>query len=151
LKSINRIRIRADPEQVFRAAAEVLEWPRLLPHYSSVQVVEGRISDPVCTVDMEAHRNGFPCRWRAVRTLHEEEGRIHYRHTKSTWTGGMEVWWTVDPLDAGIVEARITHEMPRRSPLMEWFRQRVVGGLFVENIADKTLEGLKRHLERDSP
>jgi len=151
LKSINLIRIRADPKRVFRAAADVLEWPRLLSHYRRVDVVEGLISDAVCTLDMAAHRDGFPCRWRAVRTLHPNDLRIHYRHTKSTWTGGMDVWWTVSPLDGGFTEARITHEMPPTSPPVEWFRQWVVGGLFVENIADKTLEGLKRHLERPTP
>jgi len=151
LKSINQIRIRAAPERVFRAAQDVLAWPRLLSHYRTVEVVDGSISDPVCTLDMAAHRNGFPCRWRAVRTLHPQDLRIHYRHTKSTWTSGMDVWWTVEPVDGGTTEARITHEMPPTPRPMEWFRQKVVGGLFVENIADKTLEGLKRHLERGAP
>ncbi len=45
LKSINLIRIRADPKRVFRAAADVLEWPRLLSHYRRGDVVEGLISD----------------------------------------------------------------------------------------------------------
>jgi len=151
LKSVNAIRIRASPEEVYVAAADVLEWPRLLSHYRRVDVVEGLVSDPVCTLEMVAHRDGFPCRWRAVRRLHPEDRRIHYLHTRSTWTGGMEVWWTVDPTGDGITVARITHEMPPKSFPLEWFRQRVVGGLFVENIADKTLAGLKRHLEKDSP
>jgi hypothetical protein len=36
---------------------------------------------------------------------------------------------------------------PSRNPLLQWFRQVVVGKIFVENIAGKTLAGLKKHLE----
>jgi len=148
LKSINRIGIHAGLDRVYRAAADVLEWPRLLSHYRWVRVVEGSAGDAECIVEMAAHRNGFPCKWQARRTLHPAQSRIHYRHTKSTWTSGMDVWWTLEALEGGLVEARITHEMPvsGNRPL-EWFRGFVVGKLFVENIADKTLAGLKRHLE----
>jgi len=149
VKSVNRIQIHADLGRVYEMAADVLEWPRLLSHYRWVRVVEGRAEDPDCVVEMAAQRDGFPCKWQARRTLFPATNRIHYLHTRSTWTRGMDVWWTVEALDGGLVEARITHEMPPSpNPLVEWFRRFVVGWLFVENIADKTLEGLKRHLER---
>ena len=144
----NQIQIRADIDDVYRAAADVLEWPRLLPHYRWVRVVEGDASNPRCVVEMAASRNGFPCSWQAERILLPEEYRIHYRHTRSTWTKGMDVWWILRRLDAGLVEAKITHEMPPSDCVTEWFRRWVVGKLFVENIADKTLMGLKMHLER---
>lgn len=144
----NRIRIRADIDDVYRVAADVLEWPRLLSHYRWVRVVDGDASDRRCAVEMAASRDGFPCSWRAERTLHPEEYRIRYRHTRSTWTRGMDVWWILRTVDDGTVEATITHEMPRSNLATEWFRRWVVGRMFVENIADRTLRGLKLHLER---
>ena len=148
MNSINSIRIRADLDRVYRAAADVLAWPRFLSHYRWVRVVQGNADDPECVVEMAARLGGVPCRWQARRTLHPDRRSIHYLHTKSTWTSGMDVWWTLESLGGGVVEARITHEMPAaKNRLVEWFRRFVVGRVFVENIADKTLAGLKRHLE----
>ena len=144
----NRILIRADIGDVYRAAADVLEWPRLLSHYRWVRLVEGDASNGHCVVEMAASRTGFPCSWRSRMELHPEEHRIRYVHTRSTWTRGMEVWWILRTTTDGLVEATITHEMPRSNFVMEWFRKWVVGRMFVENIADKTLRGLKQHLER---
>ena len=59
----------------------------------------------------------------------------------------MEVWWLLKKAKGG-TEVTITHDMqPSRNPLLQWFRQVVVGKIFVENIAGKTLAGLKKHLE----
>lgn len=148
MMTTNRIRISANIEDVYRAAADVRAWPSLLSHYRWVRVVDGDASAR-CTVEMAASRDGFPCSWLSRMELHPEEHRIHYTHIRSTWTRGMDVWWTLESLGGGLVEARITHEMPvAKNRLVEWFRRVVVGRLFVENIADKTLAGLKRHLER---
>lgn len=144
----NRIQIRAEIDDVYRAAADVLEWPRLLSHYRWVKMVEGDISDLRCVVEMAASRDGFPCSWRSRMELFPDEYRIHYRHTRSTWTRGMDVWWILRKMRDGSVEATITHEMAPSNFVTEQFRKWVVGGMFVENIADKTLRGLKRHLER---
>ena len=144
----NRIRIRAGIKAVYLAAADPVAWPRFLSHYRWVRVVEGSRGDPVCFVDMAATRTGFPCSWRSRMELHPAEHRIHYTHVRSTWTRGMEVWWTLRRSGDGTVEVTITHEMPRTFLVAEWFRKLVVGRMFVENIADKTLRGLKLHMER---
>lgn len=144
----NRIQIRAGIDEVYRAAANVLEWPRLLSHYRWVRLVDGDASEGLCVVEMAASRDGFPCSWQSWMVLHPLEHSIHYMHTRSTWTRGMDVWWILRALDDGRVEATITHEMKETNIVAEWFRRRVVGRMFVENIADKTLRGLKQHLER---
>jgi len=144
----NRILIRADIHDVYHAAADVQEWPRLLSHYRRVRLLDGDASGRRRMVEMAASRDGFPCAWTAEMTMYPEEFRIGYKHTISTWTKGMEVWWILKRMDDGSVEATITHEMPRSNSVMEWFRKWVVGRMFVENIADKTLRGLKQHLER---
>lgn len=146
----NRILVRAGIDDVYRIAAEVVDWPRLLSHYRWVRILDGSLSDGHCTVEMAASRDGFPCSWRSRMDLFPEEHRIHYTHIRSTWTFGMDVWWTLREVDGGLVEATITHEMARSTPVTELFRRHVVGKLFVEDIADKTLHGLKRHLERGS-
>ncbi len=148
MRTTNQIRIHADMEEVYRAALDILEWPKILSHYSLVRVVDGDLSSDHCLVKMVASRNGFPCSWQAERFLDPKNYRIRYRHTRSTWTQGMDVWWLLRTTEDGSVEATITHEMLRSNFVTEWFRRQVVGRLFIENIANKTLSGLKQHLER---
>jgi ribosome-associated toxin RatA of RatAB toxin-antitoxin module len=142
----NHIKIQASPKKVYEAAQRIVEWPRLLAHYRWVTVFsESKTSRQV---EMAASRNGFPCKWQSEQILYPKQKKIYYRHTKSFWTKGMEVWWILKPLKGGATQVLLTHEMPPRSHFISrWFYSYVIGHLFVENIADKTLAGLKRHLE----
>jgi len=120
-------------------------WPSLLAHYRFVKIVSGKGKQRV--VDMAASRSGLPCRWQAQQTLDLKRKRIHYLHTKSNFTQGMSVWWILEPKGSKATQVLLTHAMPPEGPLMGAFRQRVVGGFFVDHVAAKTLAGLKRHLE----
>ncbi len=148
MKTSNHIVILAPWAQVFEAAAKVEDWPRLLSHYRWVRVLSGKGSRRV--VDMAAWRDGFPCRWVSDQVIDRKAKTVYYRHIRSVWTEGMEVWWTLKPKGPGCTEILLTHSMPAPafSP-KRWFLQSIVGDLFVHNIAGKTLAGLKRHLEAD--
>jgi hypothetical protein len=142
LKTVNRITIRAPWKKVFEAAEAIVEWPRLLEHYRWVTLLGG------AQVEMAARRGPIPCKWQSDQVAYPRQKKIYYKHTKSFWSQGMLVWWILKPLKNGGTEVTITHDMPKANFLKAWFQQHVIGGLFVEPIAAKTLAGLKRHLER---
>ncbi|MES2201017.1 MAG: SRPBCC family protein [candidate division FCPU426 bacterium] len=147
MDTLNSIVIKASPSRIFEAAAQVEAWPTLLSHYRQVRFA-AREGD-VRLVHMAAHRDGFPCRWFSLQILFPAEKKIYYRHIRSFWTRGMEVWWSITPLDKQNRRVTITHSMPDlpRFPFAGWFYRVVIGRIFVHTIAERTLKGLKRHLE----
>ena len=56
----NRITMRGDIDHIFAVASAVEAWPRLLPHYRWVTVLDGGPTERL--VEMAAHRDGFPVR-----------------------------------------------------------------------------------------
>jgi ribosome-associated toxin RatA of RatAB toxin-antitoxin module len=145
MQTENRIIVGAPWLRVFEAAARVEDWPQFLPHYRKVEA--GPWDGQRREVRMSASRDGFPCRWTAQQRLERPHKRIHYRHTRSAFTRGMEVWWLLEALGPRETLVRLTHAMPPEPPPLSWFRQQVVGAFFVHAIAQKTLEGVKRHVE----
>jgi ribosome-associated toxin RatA of RatAB toxin-antitoxin module len=148
--------MRADPDVIFRLAADVEAWPDILPHYRRVRVLRER--GPRRLVEMAAHRDGFPVRWLAIQELHPGERRITFRHVQGI-TRGMEVAWTLTPTDEG-VQVEIWHAFSPPWPLIpDALIHVVIGELFVENIAGKTLRCIREIAEaqaraatgRDSP
>jgi ribosome-associated toxin RatA of RatAB toxin-antitoxin module len=133
-------RVRADTDLVFRLAAAVEDWPRILPHYRWVKVREADGARRV--VDMAARRDAIPVRWVAEQRVLPSEQRITFRHIGGI-TRGMEVAWTFAPQADGTVLVRIWHRFCPRWPLVPaWLVQRVVGNFFVDDIARKTLTRL---------
>ena len=145
MRTVNEITIKAPWKKVFKAAAKVEDWPKILPHYRFVTVLAVKKKRRI--VDMGAHRDGFPCRWRAEQVLDRKAKKIYYLHVKSFWTQGMHVWWILKPKGRHKTEILLTHDQEGPGGFNEWFLQCVVLDLFVHNIAGKTLAGLKRHLE----
>lgn len=147
MKTINAIVIQAPLKKVYEAAAAIEHWPAFLPHYRWVTIFEdaGGRRD----VEMAAFRDGFPCQWRSDQVFYPRQNKIYFKHTQSTWSQNMEVWWILKALKNGATEVSITHDMPPApNAFAAWFRQHVVGEFFVMDIADKTLRHLKLHLER---
>jgi len=139
-----RVTMRADPDRIFALAAAVEAWPRILPHYRSVRVL--RQSGQRRLVEMAAHRDGFPVRWTAIQELFPAEHRITFRHVRGV-TRGMEVAWTLTPGDDGVLVA-IWHRFAPGWPLVpDTLIRLLVGELFVENIAMKTLRRIKELAE----
>jgi hypothetical protein len=147
MKTLNQALIRAPLGAVYAAALHVVEWPKFLPHYRWVKILEPGKGGS--RVEMAASRDGFPCLWQAQQVPYPRQHKIYFRHTRSTWSQGMEVWWILKALPGGATEVTISHDMPPAgNPFASWFRQRVVGDFFVHDIADKTLKGFKLHLEK---
>ncbi len=144
----NHTAMRAPIELVFRLAAEVEQWPRLLTHYRRVAQLatrrEGRI------VEMSAVRPPLPLpvRWRAVQAVDDGGHTIRYRHVGGV-TRGMEVEWRLVPAGE-IVDVTIVHRFAPRWPWPgPWLARRIVCGFFVHGIAERTLAGLRRAAEHE--
>lgn len=145
MEMTNEITILAPAERVFALAADTERWPRILPHYRSVCRLRG--TDLHKIVEMAAWRDIYPVRWTAEQRNHPEELRITFRHLRGV-SRGMAVEWRLTRTLGG-THVRIWHEFTSDLPLIGgFFARRVVGQLFVSNIAGKTLKRIKQLAER---
>jgi ribosome-associated toxin RatA of RatAB toxin-antitoxin module len=145
LHTESRIAIHGDMAQIFAMASAVEEWPRLLPHYRWVKVLSGTATERL--VEMAAHRNGFPVWWVARQRLDPARHQIHFTHVRGI-TQGMEVTWFLEA-HGPVVQVRIVHDLTLHWPLIGSFvANRIIGQIFVSNIANKTLRTLKYHVEQ---
>lgn len=141
METTTRIRMRASPDVIYQLASRVERWPDLLPHYRWVRVL--REDGPCRTVDMAARRDAIPLRWTAVQCLDPVQHRITFRHIAGI-TAGMDVAWTLTPQSDGTTDVAIWHSFRPRWPLVpDVLIHQVVGRLFVDNVAGKTLRRIK--------
>jgi ribosome-associated toxin RatA of RatAB toxin-antitoxin module len=141
--SISR-EIHADPQVIFTLAAEVQDWPRILPHYRWVRVLASREHNQR-TVEMAARRDvlpggvGFPLHWTAVETMFPAQRRIEFEHIGGI-TRGMRVAWTIEPnATETSVLVGIRHVFEPRWPMPAALVRLIVGEYFVNGVARRTL------------
>ncbi len=143
MRSTIAVDVCAPPELVFALARDVERWPRLLPHYVSVEALE-RGDDGTVTARMVARRAivpvlglGLPVAWRS-RTWNEPDTlRLRFRHRGGA-TNGMDVTWRIEPSDGGC-RVSIDHDFRPRVPGWAAFIDRV----FTRPIAGRTLATFK--------
>lgn len=141
-------RIDGPLDAVFAYAARVEDWPRLLPHYRGVRVLEGSGSERI--LEMRARRGPVPVWWWARQVVLPAERRIRYTHVRGV-TRGMEVEWRLAPSDGGVV-VTIVHDLSLRWPVVgravaDW----IIGPQFVGPISGATLRRIKWLVERAAP
>ena len=130
---------------MFTLVAAVEEWPRILPHYRWVRRVA--VDGPRRTLDMAARRDFFPVRWRAVVEPLPAQRLVRFTHVGGP-ARGMAVEWRLTPAPGG-TRVAIHHRFRSPIPVVgRLFAEYVVGRLFVQNIAAKTLRAMKRAAER---
>lgn len=150
MRTINSVNISADLPRIFKLAAEVEMWPMYLAHYRWVTSSYDEGQEHI--VEMAAKRSGIPVKWTSIQEVYPSEARIFYEHIRGL-TKGMRVEWRLEQL-GDIVRVSIIHDLTLTVPIVstslgKW----VVGEIFVKNIADKTLRGIKavaegkRHVE----
>ena len=144
----NTLLMRGDPQLAFTLAAAVEDWPRWLPHYRSVRILEEQGQRR--HVRMAAWRTGIPVAWTAWQEVLLAEDRITYLHTGGRLIG-MAVVWSFQPVPDG-VQVQITHHyepqyhwLPRS--WQPWLAEHVAGRFFVQHIAGQTLRVLRDHVE----
>jgi len=137
--------IKAPASAIYVLAADVANWPSILPHYRWVKVL--REEPGARVVEMAARRDWIPVRWTARQTLDPSTPEIGFTHL-SGWTKGMQVAWRFEPRDGG-TRVTIVHDLDyaRRPLLGEWFGRAVVGDFFIQSIAGRTLARMKELAE----
>ncbi|HLV79002.1 MAG TPA: SRPBCC family protein [Chthonomonadaceae bacterium] len=163
MRTANTIDICGDAERIcgriFSLAADIQDWPALLPHYRYVRILERSETHKVA--DFGASRDGFPVKWRARQELFLEENRITFTHLRGISTG-MKVEWRLEPR-GDHVHVIIAHELTyavTSAPdllagvivggLAALFADLIVGRMFVHNIAGKTLRCIKAKVESEA-
>jgi ribosome-associated toxin RatA of RatAB toxin-antitoxin module len=137
--------VRADAQTIYELAAAVEQWPRILPHYRWVHVLN-ETADGARTVEMAARRDvlpagprlGIPVRWTAVQARFPNEPRITFEHVGGV-TRGMHVAWTFEPRPDGVVRVAIRHVFEPSWPVLPVLVRLIVGEYFVNGIARRTL------------
>ena len=146
----NEIDIMGRPDRIrpriYHLAADIERWPAILPHYRYLRVTEK--SERHKVADYGASRDGIPVSWRARQELFPDDYRITFKHTGGV-TKGMWVEWRLE--DRGDrIHVTIEHDLTYPIPVVgTWFARYVVAGLFVENIAGKTLRCIKAIVEKE--
>ncbi len=146
MRTINEITICGDPEvlapRVFQIASDIQDWPKILPHYRYMRILERSESHKLA--DFGATRDWIPVHWTAWQEIFPDAQRITFEHVRGV-TKGMFVEWNLEKRADGVV-VKIDHQlsMPVIGPL---FADWLVGKLFVQNIAGKTLKCIKSQLE----
>lgn len=144
MHTANEIVIQADATTVYELAAAVERWPEILPHYRWVRVLRDDGHERL--VEMAARRDAIPVSWRAVQVREPAIPRIRFRHVGGV-TKGMEVAWLFEPGPDGLT-VRIVHEFDPPWPVVgALVADRIIGPLFVANIAGKTLRRIKELAE----
>lgn len=144
MKTLNVINMSADPDTVFRTAANVADWPRILPHYRWVKILGADVGGEI--VEMAAKRSGIPVKWLSVMSTDSERRRIWFTHIGGL-TRGMDVVWSIDSDNDG-TRVSIVHELTLDVPIVRSFPGKIITGkVFVEHIADQTLRYMKEWVE----
>ncbi len=139
----NSIIMHAPRATIFETAADLENWPRILPHYRWIRFLE-RDGDR-SVVEMAATRSGIPISWTSEFRVDRERMELHFLHLKA-FTRGMRVVWTFEETSAG-VRVEIRHDLRFRIPALAPFAEPVIGGFFIHHVANQTLRAMKRHLE----
>jgi ribosome-associated toxin RatA of RatAB toxin-antitoxin module len=140
------ILIRAPKQRIFEVTSDLSLWPQILPHYRYITYLKR--GDDRHIVKMAAHRDGIPISWVSEQVIDHEKLEIHFIHLKA-FTKGMAVVWTFEDTPEGTL-VRIVHVLKFRIPFLAPLFDPIIGGFFIDNIANKTLRTFKAHLEAKS-
>jgi ribosome-associated toxin RatA of RatAB toxin-antitoxin module len=150
MHTTNEIEIMGDAaliaSHIYQLAADIQDWPTLLPHYRYMRILEQSAGHKLA--DFGASRDGLPVKWRARQELFPKEQRITFTHVGGV-TKGMWVEWRLEQRAKSVhvtIDHELTYPVPVLGPL---FARYIVGGLFVRNIANKTLRCIKAKVEAE--
>ena len=149
MRTVDRHLMKAPMQSVFRAAMDVEQWPVLLSHYRWVRMLERRGTGGL--VEMAAWRPfgplKYPTWWVSEMRVDHGSMAVHYRHVRGITTG-MDVVWQLAATSEG-TDVTIVHEWsgppwPLVGPVAaDW----IIGPVFIQGIASRTLAGIARHVE----
>ncbi len=158
-ETVTRIHIQGPPEatlvRIMDLAFDLPGWPKFLPHYRWVKVLDQEVHEGKSrlTVEMACWRHfgpiPWPLKWRSHLWVDRHLWQMRFHHIAGPATG-MDVVWDLVPLVEG-VEVTIRHELDLKLPLVrtslgKW----VVAEVFVNAVAGRTLACLKATVEAET-
>jgi hypothetical protein len=146
--------VRAPPAICYRIAADIEQWPLILPHYRWVRFHE-RERFGTGRVEMAAWRDfGGPLRWptwwMSQMRVDDAEPAIYFHHVQGI-TRGMDVKWAFLAHASG-THIRLTHawDGPPWPGIGRIAWRSVIAPQFVSAIAQRTLAGIGRECEKQA-
>ena len=139
----NSILIQAPRAAIFETAADLEQWPRILPHYRYIRYLERSPNRNI--VKMAALRSGIPVSWISEQVIDRDRMEVRFLHLKA-FTRGMRVVWTFKETPAGVL-VEIRHALRFRIPALAPIAEPIIGGFFIHHLANQTLRAMKAHLE----
>ena len=138
----NSIIMHAPREFIFETAADLAQWPRILPHYRYIRFLE-RV------------RNAASSRWRRSAP---EFPFLDLRVCGRSRADGASLFASegVHPRDArGLdfketpagVLVEIMHVLRFRVAALAPMAEPIIGGFFIHHVANQTLQAMKTHVE----
>ena len=142
----NSIIIQAPRAAIFETAADLEQWPHILPHYRYIRFLSRRPERSI--VEMAALRSGIPISWTSEFVVDRERLELRFLHLKA-FTRGMKVVWTFKETPAGVL-VEIMHVLRFCIAALAPIAEPIIGGFFIHHVANETLRAMKAHLERDA-
>jgi aromatase len=142
----NSIIMQASRTEIFETAANLENWPKILPHYRYIKYLE-RDSDRNVVI-MAATRSGIPISWTSEQIIDREKVEVRFHHLKA-FTKGMFVVWTFKETPAGVL-VEIAHDLNFRIRALAPVMEPIIGDFFIAHVANRTLRCMKAHLESRS-
>ncbi|HEX4668283.1 MAG TPA: SRPBCC family protein [Chthoniobacterales bacterium] len=140
----NSIIIQAPRETIFETAADLANWPRILPHYRYIRFLERNSQRSI--VEMAAVRSGIPISWTSEFVVDRARMELRFLHLKK-FTRGMKVVWTFKETPAGVL-VEIMHALRFRVQALAPLAEPIIGGFFIHHVANQTLRAIKAHVEK---
>jgi ribosome-associated toxin RatA of RatAB toxin-antitoxin module len=145
VRTENSILIKAPLDRIFEVTSDLLRWPKVLPHYRWIRVLQ--TDNDGLIVKMAARRGWLPIQWTSRFQADPRTPELRFEHLKA-FTRGMKVQWSYTPTPDGVL-VKISHELQRASAFGRWFAEHVLGKLFIEPVATRTLSHFKQYLEQN--
>jgi aromatase len=139
----NSIIMHAPREAIFETAADLAQWPRILPHYRYIRFLDQRPERSI--VEMAALRSGIPISWTSEYVVDRERMELRFLHLKA-FTRGMRVVWTFKTTPAGVL-VEIMHMLHFRIGMLAPIAEPILGSFFIHHVANETLRAMKAHVE----
>ena len=140
----NSILIRAPRELIFETAADLEQWPRILPHYRYIRFLERGPERSI--VEMAATRSGIPISWTSEFVVDRARMELHFLHLKA-FTRGMRVAWSFTDTPEGVC-VEILHVLHFRIAALAPIAEPIIGGFFIHHVANQTLRCMKEDVEK---
>jgi uncharacterized membrane protein len=135
--------MQAPLAEIFATAADLEQWPKILPHYRYIKFLERGMDRNV--VIMAASRSGIPISWMSEQVIDREKIEVRFHHLKA-FTKGMFVVWTFKETPTGVL-VEIAHKLSFRVPAVAPLAEPIIGDFFIHHIANRTLQCMKAYLE----